>query len=211
MFIVPALPPRRDNRLVTTERPPLMLRPIHSWFFFWEDIIPSLYRVVAVGVAAAITAAGLVFAARVGWFIAVPVATALWIGLAVIQEHDERVTLDVDSAFLALLREQADPVLAAAGFVYRDASGPQRARMARSDTFLYEVPGDGHGRECIDLWIDRDRSPGGRMDVRVDSRPLPRLLDPHNEPQLAERVGRTEDAAGDVAAIVTALKLVLRD
>lgn len=191
------------------ERPPLLLRPIHGWFFFWEDTIPSLYRVIAVAAAAAITAAALVFAARVDWFIAAPAATIVWIALAVIQEHDERVVLDIDTEFLALLREQADPVLARAGFVFRFAQGPQRARGTRADTFLYEVPGAGHTGDCIDLWIHRDRVPGGSIEVSVDYRPLQLLLARHDEPNLADRVGRTEDPAGDVAAIVAALKLVL--
>lgn len=189
----------------------MLLQPIHSWFFLWEGVIPSLYRVVAVTVASALTAAGLVLAARVNWLIAVPVATTVWIGLAVVQEHDERVVLDVDTEFLTLLRQHADPVLAAAGFVFRHAAGPQRARRARVDTFFYEVPGDRHTRDCMDLWIHRDRFPGGSMDVRMDSRSLQRLLASHNEPQLADRVGRTEAAPGDVAAIVTALKLALAD
>jgi hypothetical protein len=189
--------------------PPLLLRPIHGWFFLWEDIIPSLYRVLAVAAASVITAGALVLTVRINWFIAGATATIVWIVLAVIQEHDERVVLDVDAEFLKLLLDQADPVLAEAGFVYRNASGPQRAQKARADTFLYEVPGDGYRRDCIDLWIHRDRFPGGSIEVTVDSRPLERLLVSQDEPELAERVTRTEDAAGDVAAIVTALELVL--
>jgi len=93
------------------------LRPVHRWFFFWEDLVLPVYRVVAVAIGAAITAAVVVLGARVRWLVAAPLVTAGWIALGVVQEHDQRVLLDGE--FLDLLREHADPVLARTGFTFR--------------------------------------------------------------------------------------------
>ena len=85
-----------------------------------------MYRVVAVAVGAVIAATVVVLTTTVGWFVAVPLATVGWIVLAVIQDHDQRVRLDVNSEFDNLLREQADSVLARAGFTFNGADGPSR-------------------------------------------------------------------------------------
>jgi hypothetical protein len=183
------------------------LRPIHRWFFWWEAIIPSVYRVVAVTVGAVITATVVVLIARVGWFIVVPLAMVGWIVLAVIQDHDQGVHLDVNDEFQTLLRDQADSVLARAGFAFNSADGPYRARPDRSDMFLYEAD-DPAGNGCIDLWIHRDRS-GGQMNVSVDGHPLERLVASYGDPYLATRVTRTEEPAGDVAVLVAAFELVV--
>jgi hypothetical protein len=183
------------------------LRPIHWWFFWWEGIIPSVYRVVAVAVGAAITVTVVGLTTRMGWFVAVPLATVGWIVLAVIQDHDQGVHLDVNGEFGNLLRDQADPVLATAGFTFNSADGPCRARRSRSDTFLYEA-GDPTGNGCVDLWIRRDRS-GGQMEVSVDGHPLESLVASHGDPHLATRVTRAEGPAGDVVALVAAFELVL--
>lgn len=185
----------------------MWLRPVHRWFFLWEDLVSSVYRVVAVVIGAAITSVVVVLTGRVRLLVAVPLATAGWIALAVVQEHDERVHLDVDGEFRDLLREQADPVLARAGFSFNGAFGPCRARRDRSDTFLYEAA-DPNGKGCIDVWIRRDRS-DGRMDVSVDGHRLERLDASHGDPQRARRVTRAEVPAGDVAALVAAFDLVL--
>jgi len=183
------------------------LRPVHRWFLLWEDLVPSVYRVVAVAIGAAITSVVVVLTGRVKWLVAVPLATVGWIALAVVQEHDERVHLDVDFEFRDLLREQADPVLARAGFSFSGAFGPCRARSGRSDTFLYEAA-DPNGEGCVDAWIRRDRS-GGRMDVSVGGHRLERLVGSRGDPQGAMRVTRAEVPAGDVAALVAAFDLVL--
>ncbi len=166
-----------------------------------------MYRVVAVAVGAVMVATVVVLTTTVGWFVAVPLATVGGIALAVIQDHDQGVQLDVYSEFDSLLREQADSVLARAGFTFNGADGPYRARRDRCDTFLYEA-GDPAGNGCIDLWIRRDRS-GGQMEVSVDGRPLERLVASNGDPQLATRVTRAEGPAGDVAALVAAFELVL--
>ena len=192
---------------MSSERAPVWLRPVHRWFFFWEDVVPSVYRVVAVVFGAAITAVVVVVATTVGWLVAAMMAMVGWIGLAVLQDHDLVVHLDVIGEFQDLLREQADPVLARAGFTFNHASGPTRARRDRSDTFLYESV-DPEGEGCIDLWIHRDRC-GGQMEVSVDGRRLDRLLVSHGDPQLAARVTRAEQPADDVVALVAAFELVL--
>lgn len=185
----------------------MWLRPVHRWFFFWEDMVLSVYRVVAVAIGASITTAIVVLTARVRWLVAAPLATVGWIALGVVQEHDQRVLLDVDGEFLDLLREHADPVLARTGFTFSSAYGPCRARPGRSDTFLYEAA-DPEGNGCVDVWIRRDRS-NGQMRVSVDGHHLERLVASHGDPQLEARVTRAEDPAGDVAAVVVALELVL--
>lgn len=187
------------------EQPPLVLRPLHVWFQFWEDVIPSLYRVIAVAVAAIVTAVLMGLITSVHWLLALVLATAGWIVLAIIQEHDERVVLDVDSEFLGQLRTQVEPVLARAGFAFRTASGPTRARRDRSDTFLFEADGDG---DCIDLWIHRSRSAGGALEVLVDGRSLDRVLGSFGESQLGDRVSRVVDAASDAAALLAAFELL---
>lgn len=191
---------------MTDETAPVWLRPIHWWFFWWEEIIPSLYRVVAVGVGAVITATALALIAGTGWVVASLLATVGWIVLAILQDRDQRVHLDVNDEFQALLRDRADPALARAGFVFNLAQGPCRARSDRSDTFLYEADNPAEG--CIDLWIRRHRS-GGPMEVSVDGRPLERLVVSHGHPQLAARVTRAERPADDVTALVAAFALVL--
>lgn len=91
-----------------------------------------MYRVVAVVVAAAITAVLLVLMS-LPWWVAVPVGAALWIVPAVVQEHDERVPRPVNAAFVHAVRERVEPVLAAAGFTFNFASGGQRARRDSTD------------------------------------------------------------------------------
>jgi hypothetical protein len=173
----------------------------------WENIMFSVYRFVAVAVGAAITATVAVLATGVGWLVAVPMTTVGWIVLAVAQEHDERVVLEVDNDFQTALRGQADLVLARAGFTFNGAFGPCRARVDRSDTFLCEAV-DVEGRGCIDLWIRRDRSDGG-MNVSVDGRPLAELVASHGDLELGARVNRAVEPVGDVEALVAAFELVL--
>jgi hypothetical protein len=193
---------------MTDERPLLLLRPVHSWFQLWEDVIPSVYRVAAVAGAAAVSAAVLVLVLPVHGLVAALLATVLWILLAIVQEHDERVLLEPDLAFLAAMRAQVEPVLERAGFVFRNASGPQRSRPGRQDTFFYEAPG-AQAVECVDIWIHRGRSVGAQMDVTVDGAELSRLLVSRDEPQLAQRVSRTEAAGSDAAALAVAFEVVL--
>lgn len=190
------------------ERPPLVLRPVHAWFLLWEEVVPSVYRVIAVVFAAAITAILLILATPVHWLVALLVSSAAWIALAVIQEHDGRFVLDVDEQFIAGLRARVDPVLASAGFLFRNASGPARARPKRTDTFLYEA---NSSEGCIDLWILHSRSPGGEMQVLVDGRPLEWILNSLGETQLARRVTQLEDAAADVTALVRAFESLLNN
>lgn len=185
----------------------MLLRPVHRWFFLWEDVVPSVYRIVAVAIGAAITSVVVVLTARVKWLVAFPLATVGWIALAVVQEHDQRVCLDVDSEFRELLREQADPAMARSGFIFNGASGPCRARSDRFDTFLYEAT-DPSGNDCIDVWVRRDRS-GGQMEALVDGHPLEELVACHGDPLLATRVTRAGDPAGDATALTAAFELVL--
>ena len=121
-----------------SERAPLWLRPIHQWFFFWEHTIASIYRVVAVVVAAVITISVLAWLLQISWLVLTPLAFAAWVGLAIVQEHDERVSLPVDPAFLSMLDTHVTPALAAQGFDHFDASGPCRAHASRTESFLYQ-------------------------------------------------------------------------
>ncbi|MCP4305436.1 MAG: hypothetical protein GY788_11275 [bacterium] len=190
---------------MTHERPPLALRPVHRWFQWWESVAPSLYRVVAVVVAIAPTVLLIRLTTRAQWLIAVVIASAVWIALAMIQERDACVVSAVDGEFLSLLRSKADPVLDRAGFTFKTALGPARARGDSYDTFLYEAATD-DGR--VDLWITRDRSAGGDLEVLMNGRSLERLLESRGGAHLARRITRTDSAAADVAALVAAFELV---
>ncbi|MCP3851896.1 MAG: hypothetical protein GY745_08010 [Actinomycetia bacterium] len=66
---------------MASEKAPVWLRPIHWWFFLWEDIIPSLYRVVAVAVGAGITTSLAVAATGTMGLVGLPPAVLAWIGL----------------------------------------------------------------------------------------------------------------------------------
>ena len=195
---------------MAADRPPLLLRPVHCWFFFWERAIPSLYRVVAVASAAAISAVLLVLAG-LPWLVAVPVAAALWVGFAVVQEHDERVPRPVDEVFVQAVRTRVEPVLVAAGFVFNFASGGLRARGDTADVVLYEADpgrhpalGDGEG-PCFDLWIRRDAG-AGTMEVSVGRHDLDALVEGDRE--LAVRVTQAIDAVDDTEVLAQALVLV---
>ena len=178
-------------------RAPWWLRPVHRWFFWWEDLVPSLYRVIAVAVGAALTAV-ILRVAGVPLWIGVPLALPVWIGLAIAQEHDERVMLPVDPVFLGHLRELVDPVLGARGFVFNNATGPCRARPDRDEVFLYVAS------ESDDDWayvqIERDVE-ARRMWVAVDGRPLAALLVMSGFEVLSERAGRVVDSESDARAI----------
>ncbi|HVM12785.1 MAG TPA: hypothetical protein VM287_00440 [Egibacteraceae bacterium] len=195
---------------MAVDRAPLLLRPIHGWFFFWERVIPSLYRVVAVVVAMVISAALLVLAG-LPWWVAVPIGAALWVGLAVVQEHDERVPRPVDEVFVRAVRERVEPVLVAAGFTFNSASGGQRARRDTADVVLYEAepgrhPSLGEGDSpCLDLWIRRDAR-AGTMEVSVGWHDLEALIEGDRE--LAARVMRAVDAIDDAEVLARALALV---
>jgi hypothetical protein len=155
--------------------------------------------VVAVVVAAAISAVLLVLVG-LPWWVAVPVGAALWVGLAVVQEHDERVPRPVDEEFVRAVRDRVEPVLAAAGFTFHSASGGLRARRDSTDVVLYEAeparhPTLGDGEDsCLDLWIRRDAG-AGTMDVSVGWHDLDDLLGSDRE--LALRVTQAVDAVDD--------------
>ena len=195
---------------MAADRPPLLLRPIHWWFFRWEELIPSLYRVVAVVMAAAITAVVLSFVG-LPWWLAMPVAAALWVGLAVVQEHDERVPRPVDEWFVQAVRERVEPVLTTVGFTFNFASAGQRARGYTADVVLYEAdparhPTLGEERDpCLGLWIRRDRR-AGTMEVSVGWRDLNQLV--ASDPDLSVRVTRAVDASTDAEALAKAFELV---
>lgn len=206
----PVVPCRCEDDEVAVDREPLLLRPVHGWFFFWERVVPSLYRVVAVVVAAAISAVVLVLAGA-PWWLAVPIAAALWVGLAVVQEHDERVPRPVDEVFVRAVRERVEPVLVAAGFTFNSASGGQRARRGTTDVVLYEAepgrhPSLGEGDSpCLDLWIRRDAR-AGTMEVTVGWHDLESLVEGDSE--LAARVVRAGDPIEDAEALARVLLLV---
>ena len=72
--------------------------------------------------------------------LAVLVALPVWIGLAVAQDHDERVHLAPDVAFAAALTAAvAGPPLRLG---VRSATGPRRARPHEPDVFVLGAEGD---------------------------------------------------------------------
>jgi hypothetical protein len=194
---------------VAADRPPVLLRPLHAWFFFWERVNPSVCRVLAVIIPAALFSALLVGAGLPRW-LAAPVAIVLWIGLAVLQEHDERVVRSVDEDFLNALRERADPILTRAGFNFISASSGSRARPDDGDVILYETDAarypelSGAGYGCLDLWIRRNAR-AGILDVSVGP-DLTDLLG--GEPALARRVTEARGAVEDAEALAAAFSVV---
>jgi hypothetical protein len=137
----------------------------------------------------------------------VPIGAALWVGLAVLQEHDERVPRPVDEVFVRAVRERVEPVLVAAGFTFSSASGGQRARRDTTDVVLYEAepgwhPSLGEGDSpCLDLCIRRD-APAGTMEVSVGWHDLEALVE--GDPELAARVMRAGEATDDAEALARA-------
>ena len=137
-----------------------------------------------------------------------PIALIVWIGLAVVQEHDERVTLPVDAEFHSRLRELVDPVLAQRGLLFNSAMGPCRARSERTEVFLYERPDASEG--CVDLWIHRDRA-DGTMRVHFAGRWLAQWLYDAGEERLANRVKQVLTPDDDVRALQDALSAAPED
>lgn len=186
------------------------LRPIHAWFFTWERIVPSIYRVVAVLIAAAITVAVLaVF--DVHALLAVVVSLAAWIGLAIAQEHDQRVFLEPDPDFArALAAETGREPLS----LHLDhARGPSRSRRGSSDVFVLSTDaGEAHPLSGRLVQIHRSRLDqemrldvfGDRVSDRVES--IERRLLELGAAELAGRVQRAEAPTTDVEAIIAALR-----
>ncbi|MFN3214927.1 MAG: hypothetical protein ACE367_00350 [Acidimicrobiales bacterium] len=187
-----------------------LLRPVHAWFFVWEDVLPSVYRVVAVVSAAALTTLALrAFGIGPTWLVAIA-ATLAWIALAVAQEHDERVCVPVDQRFVDALRECLDPVMAGHGWTFGSATGGCRARKETATTVVY----DHHGGSHRMAWIVRDAA-AGTLDVRL----MPEDVDAHPEvatqlvarghAELAERLRRATEPESDAHAVRDAFAVVL--
>lgn len=188
----------------------IVLRPIYRWFHFWEGVIPSLYRVVATVLAATGTAAVLAFAA--GMFPAVAVAVSLpaWVGLAIVQEHDERVRLPPDGEFVAELTAALSSTPPSLSVVR--ALGPTRARPEEWDTSV-ELSADGAADHPLSAcYISLDRSAaGGWMHLYVtDDLPdglesIHDRLDHRGEWLLADRIQHARSPRSDAEAIANAL------
>lgn len=86
--------------------PTTFLRPVHAWFFAWENVVPPVFRVVAVAIASGVTAVVLT-AVGVDPLLAVVLSLAAWIGLAIAQEHDQRIWLAPDPLFVEALAAEA--------------------------------------------------------------------------------------------------------
>lgn len=126
------------------------LRPVHAWFFLWERVVPSLYRVVATGLAAFATAP-LLTIVGLHPLLAAPISLAVWIGLAVAQEHDERILLPPNRAFLSALTEAVSaPPLALA---VDTAHGSRRARPEPWDTMIVLTPNGAEHRPLTGSFI----------------------------------------------------------
>ena len=187
----------------------VFLRPVHTWFFHWERVVPSLYRVVATGLAALVTAVSLV-AVGVHAFLAAPLSLLGWIALAVAQEHDERVLLPPDRAFVAGLADAvAAPPL---GLSVDHAHGPRRARAEPWDTMVVLTPHNigGHPLEGMFITVERSAAQGWmRLDV-IDDAPgafeaIDDRLHQRGESVLAERIERAQSPHSDARAIADAL------
>jgi hypothetical protein len=189
--------------------PTTVLRPVHAWFFLWERIVPSVYRVVATGLASIATAV-LLGVAGANPLIAFGLCVPAWIGLAVWQEHDERVLLPPDLEFVAALTDAvSEPPLV---LTVERAHGPGRARREGWDTaaVLSTTGAPEHPLAGSFITVTRHRAAGWmRLDV-VDDGPQPtwpiaERLRSAGALDVAERIHRARSASEDAEAIRAAL------
>lgn len=188
--------------------PTTVLRPVHAWFFFWERVVPSLYRVVATGLAATATAVAL---ALVGAdpLLALGVSVALWIGLAIGQEHDERVALPPDREFVTALTDAVSK--APLALKVELAHGPKRARPEAWDTFavLSADRAPAHPLNGFHITVKRHAAHWMRIQVIDDDRQrledFTERLQSAGAQGLAERIQRSHSADDDAEAIRAAL------
>lgn len=187
-----------------SSRAPLLLRPLHSWFWFWDRRISSIYRVVAVAVGALTSAWALAAFTSLSRLVAAPISLISWVALAVVQDHDERVVLPLDEEFYEQLRFHLDEVASKAGFTFEGSSAANRARGG-ADTFTYR---DIDADDML-LWIYRD--PRRKvMGLAVWADDLDE--DPSYLPdELAQRVTTVRDPKSDAQAISEALELWTQD
>ena len=185
------------------------LRPVHAWFFHWERVVPSLYRVVATGLASLATTLVLILLGfhRV---LAAPVSLAAWIGLAVAQDHDQRTRLPPDQAFVAALTDalSAPPLALAIG----DAHGPSRARPQRWDTMVVLTPprAERHPLTGFFMTLERSAAEGWmQLDVGDDAPGRYESIDDRllerGQSALVRRIHRSGSPEADADAVAAAL------
>lgn len=189
--------------------PTALLRPVHTWFFFWERVAPSVYRVVATGLAALATAIVLAVAG-LRPLRAAGLSLPAWIGLAIAQEHDERVRLPPDEEFVSALAEAVarEPL----ALTVERADGPGRARRERWDTSAVLSAGDAPDHPLVRMFISVERSATDgwmRLDVTDDFtdrfESIDERLHARGEHALAERLHEARSAAEDAQVIAAAL------
>jgi len=187
------------------------LWPVHAWFFLWERVVPSMYRVVATGLGALATAI-VVVTVGVHPLLAAPLSLFGWIGLAIAQEHDERVLLPPCQGFVdALGVAVAEPPL---GLVVYSAHGPRRARPGPWDTLAVLSAGgaEGHPLRTVHIEVQRNAARGSmRLHASDDAPsmfvPIDERLRELGRSGLADRIEQAESAESDADAIATALTL----
>lgn len=187
----------------------VLLRPVHAWFFFWERRVPSLYRVVAIGLAATATALVLV-AVGMPLLLAGPLSLGGWVALAVAQEHDERVLLPPDHSFVDALT--AAVAVSPLGIRVDHVHGPRRARRESWDTMAELTPPhvDGHPLAGTFITVERSQAEGWmRVDVVNDAPGAFEMIDERlherEADRLADRIERAESPDDDAKAIAAAL------
>lgn len=184
---------------------PPMPKWLHRWFWLWEDLAPGVYRVGAVISGAGITAAVLAKLTPVRWWLAAAASLATWIGLAIAQDHDERVTLPIDEDFLRELRTQVDPVVAGAGYSFEYADPANRARGG-AEVFVYEVDRNDEFSDVIRIYRDRTK----RILGIFPSGSFP-SVETDLSSDLVERLNILVDPADDAKVIAKVLSLWLSD
>ena len=191
--------------------PTTFLRPVHAWFFAWENVVPPVYRVVAVAIASGVTAV-ILAALGADLLLAAVLSLAAWVALAIAQEHDERVLLAPDPRFVEALEAEAGR--APLFLRFEHATGPSRARRESFDCFLLSTDA-GEDHPLSGRLVQIERSVGERAmcldvfdDATCDSfEPILARLRTLGEVGLADRVQRAEATAADVETIVTALRV----
>ncbi len=193
---------------------------LHRWFRYWERLIPSLYRVVAVAVGALATAAGIGAATRSRWWKQVPLAAAAWALLGKVEgdDTDRALSAPADPEFVMLVRRHVGPVVTRVGFVWNGATKGRYPDGSVEDTVLYEAErGDYASRFphllhddppelCVDLWIKLDPAERRLLSVDLDGWSVEQWLREHGHASLARPTG---DLDASIRAVAAGLALML--
>jgi hypothetical protein len=199
------------------------MRLLHGWFRFWERVIPGLYRVVAVAVAATATTFAVAFTTRTTWWAQLPLALACWVLLAKIEGDaaSSELANGPDPEFARLVSRHIGPVAAGGGFVWNGATRGRSHDGSLEDAVLYEAPPrefatrfpdliNDEPRPCVDLWIKFDPARRLLSAVTIEGHALVERLRAAGHLDVADRLAAPSgNLDSDVPAVAHGLALLL--